>query len=61
MRLVEYLGDNGQGGMKELKGVLKMVSEDTILRDLTDLIKKGIVRKEGATKSARYVIVNAAN
>lgn len=59
MRLVEYLGDNSGGGMKDLKQVLSMVSEDTILRDLTDLIKKGLIRKEGATKSARYVIVNA--
>lgn len=61
MRLMEYLSDKGQAGMKELKGVLAMVSEDTVLRDLTDLIKKGIIRKEGATKSARYVVSNVAN
>lgn len=61
MRLVEYLGDQGSAVMKDLKGVLSMVSEDTVLRDLTDLIKKGIIKKEGATKSARYVISNAAN
>jgi Fic family protein len=61
MRLMEYLSDRGEAGMKELKNLLSMVSEDTVLRDLTDLIKKGIVRKEGATKSARYVIINAAN
>ena len=61
MRLVEYVSDRGAAGMKELKGVLSMVSEDTILRDLTSLIKKGIIRKEGATKSARYQIINAAN
>lgn len=61
MRLVEYLSDQGSAGMKELKAVLAMVSEDTVLRDLTDLIKKGILRKEGATKSARYVVVHAAN
>src|SRR5581483_2449542 len=56
MKLVEYLNDSGPSPMKDLKKVLSMVSEDTVLRDLTDLIKKGIVRKEGATKSARYVI-----
>ena len=61
LRLVEYLGDQGSAGMKELKGVLKMVSEDTVLRDITELIKKGIIRKEGATKSARYIITHAAN
>jgi cell filamentation protein, protein adenylyltransferase len=58
MRLVEYLSDKGEAGMKELKKVLPMVSEDTILRDLTDLIKKGILKKEGTTKMARYIIAN---
>ena len=62
MRLVEYLGDKGTAGMKELKGVLTMVSEDTVLRDLTDLIKKGIIKKEGTTKSVHYkIITNAEN
>jgi Fic family protein len=58
MRLVEYLSDRGGAGMKELRGVLKMVSEDTVLRDLKDLIGKGIIRKEGSTKASRYVIAN---
>mgnify|MGYP001611686939 FL=1 len=42
--------------MRDLKGVLHMVSEDTILRELKDLVDKGIIRKEGATKAARYVL-----
>ncbi len=58
MRLVEFLSDQGSGMMKELKGVLPMVSEDTVLRELTDLIKKGIIRKEGATKAARYILAS---
>jgi predicted HTH transcriptional regulator len=33
-----------------------MVSDDTLLRDLKDLIKKGILRKEGKTKAAQYVV-----
>lgn len=61
MRLVEYLGDQGATGMKELKALFPMISEDTVLRDLTDLIKKDIIKKEGATKSARYAIVNVTN
>src|SRR5258708_3438212 len=61
LRLVEYISDQGAAGMKELKQVLTMVSEDTVLRDLTELIKKGIIRKEGATKSARYVTTHATN
>lgn len=56
MRLVEYLSDQGGALMKDLKTVLPMVSEDTVLRELTDLIKKGIIRKEGSTKSAKYIL-----
>lgn len=58
MRLIEYVSDQGGAGMAELKKVLTMVSEDTILRDLTDLIKKGILKKEGSTKASRYIIAN---
>lgn len=57
MRLVEYLSDKGSGIMVELQKVLPMVSVDTILRDLKDLMKKGIIKKEGRTKAARYIIV----
>jgi Fic family protein len=57
MRLIEYISDQGSGGMAELKRVLPMVSEDTILRDLRDLLGKGIVKKQGSTKASKYVIV----
>jgi Fic family protein len=56
MRIVEYLSDTGSAIMKDLKNVLPMVSDDTILRDLTDLLRKNIIRKEGATKAARYIM-----
>jgi Fic family protein len=56
MKLVEYLSQNGSAGMQELKQVLSMVSEDTILRDLNVLMEKGIIRKEGKTKASRYIM-----
>jgi len=56
VKLVEYLSEHGSAKMKELGNVLEMVSEDTVLRDLKDLMKKGIIEKEGSTKAARYVI-----
>jgi Fic family protein len=58
MRLVEYLSDQGSGNMQELRKVLSMVSEDTILRDLKDLLEKGIIKKTGSTKASRYVIAS---
>lgn len=59
MRLMEYISDQGSAPMSDLKKVISMVSEDTILRDLTDLIKKGIIKKEGSTKATKYVMGKA--
>jgi Fic family protein len=58
MRLIEYISDQGSGSMNTLKKVIPMVSEDTILRELRDLISKGILKKEGSTKASRYVIAS---
>ena len=54
MRLVEYLSDQGSAIMQDLKSVLPMVSEDTVLRDIRDLMDKDIINKKGRTKAARY-------
>lgn len=56
VKLIEYLSDKGAAVMKDMKAVLPMISEDTVLRDLKDLQDKGIIEKEGSTKAARYVI-----
>ena len=56
MKLVEYLEENRQLTTPEVRKILPMVSDDTILRDLKDLIKKGILKKEGKTKAAQYVM-----
>lgn len=58
MRLIEYISDQGSGGMGELKKVLPMVSDDTVLRDLRDLVEKGIIKKQGSTKASKYVIAS---
>lgn len=58
MRLFEYISDQGSGGMQELRKVIPMVSEDTVLRDLKDMLEKGIIKKTGSTKASRYVIAN---
>ncbi len=54
VKLVEYLSEHGAAVMHDLRDVLSMVSEDTVLRDLKDLQDKGIIEKEGSTKAARY-------
>lgn len=57
MALVEYMEDYGGVSNKEWRTLLPDVSDDTILRDLTDLMKKKLIRKEGKTKAARYRLV----
>lgn len=42
--------------IKEIRTTLPMVSDDTILRDLKDLIDKKLIRKRGKTKGALYVM-----
>ena len=42
--------------MADARSVLPMVSDDTILRDLTSLVDKKLVRKKGKTKGARYIL-----
>lgn len=54
--LVEYLENNETLTMNEARDVLERVSDDTILRDLTDLMKKGVVKKVGKTKGAKYTL-----
>jgi DeoR/GlpR family transcriptional regulator of sugar metabolism len=53
---MEYLNAHGEIGMGEARGVLPMVSEDTILRDMKDLMEKQVVIKRGSTKAAKYVV-----
>lgn len=54
IKLVEYIEEVGYLSNQQFKELLPMVSEDTVLRDLKDLIVKKIIRKRGKTKAARY-------
>ncbi|MEK7577746.1 MAG: Fic family protein [Patescibacteria group bacterium] len=56
IKIVEFVQENGFLQNKAFFELFPMVSEDTVLRDLKDLLKKGIVKKEGTTKGARYVL-----
>jgi len=58
VKLIEYLKKHQYLRMNEAKKIIPKVSEDTILRDLKDLMKKGIVRKKGKTKAAKYLLAS---
>ena len=56
IKMIEYVQENGFLQNKAFFELFPMVSEDTVLRELKDLMEKGIVKKEGSTKGARYVL-----
>ncbi len=56
IKLVEYMQQFGGVRMTDAKELLPMVSDDTIWRDLRDLIKRGVTRKHGSTKGAYYTL-----
>ena len=56
IKLVEYLEKYVSLGMKEARDLLKEVSEDTILRDLRDLVEKNLLTRKGNTKGAKYYL-----
>jgi predicted DNA-binding transcriptional regulator YafY len=56
MKIVEYLNAHQEVTMPGARGLLPMVSEDTILRDLKYLMGKGVIIKRGSTKAAKYLL-----
>lgn len=57
MKIVEYIQEVGFLQNQSFATVFPQVSEDTVLRDLQELSKKGLIKKIGSTKAARYVMV----
>jgi hypothetical protein len=53
-KLVAYLQDYGMIQNRDFPKLFPTISEDTVLRDLRDLIKKEIVVKKGRTKASHY-------
>ncbi|OGD89240.1 hypothetical protein A3J17_00750 [Candidatus Curtissbacteria bacterium RIFCSPLOWO2_02_FULL_40_11] len=56
MKLVEYIEANGSVNNQTWRRLLAEFSDDTILRDLKDLQKKGLIKKKGSTKGAIYLL-----
>ncbi|MCD8506987.1 Fic family protein [Candidatus Woesebacteria bacterium] len=54
--VMEYLQEQGKATSSDLNEILPMISTDTILRDLKDLIDKGLVKKHGVTKGVHYTL-----
>lgn len=56
-KIVEYMQEIGFLQNQTFLTLFPDVSEDTVLRDLQELVKKGLIKKIGSTKAARYIMV----
>ena len=56
IKIIEYIQNVGFLQNQAFPSLFPMVSEDTILRELKDLMKKKIIKRIGKTKAARYVM-----
>lgn len=56
LKIVEYIQETGYLQNKAFEMLFPMVSEDTILNELKGLIRAGIIRKQGKTKAAKYIM-----
>lgn len=57
MKIIEYIQEVGYLQNQSFSTLFPDVSEDTVLRDLQDMIKKNLIKKEGSTKAARYRMI----
>lgn len=56
LKIIEYIQKTGYLANSGFKMLFPFVSEDTVLNDLKYLIKHGIIKKQGSTKAAKYVM-----
>jgi len=56
IKIIEYIQKVGYLQNKAFPSLFPMVSEDTILNELKGLLKAGIIRKQGVTKAAKYIM-----
>lgn len=55
-KILQFVERKGRIANRDWRKLLHLVSDDTILRDVKDLIKKKVLKKEGKTKAAYYVL-----
>jgi Fic family protein len=56
VKIIEYIQDVGYMQNKGFGSIFPDISDDSVLRDIKDLMIKGLIKKIGKTKAARYVL-----
>jgi len=54
--IMEEITIKNEMTIREIRSLLPLVSDDTILRDLKDLMGKKLIKKKGKTKGAMYLL-----
>jgi Fic family protein len=57
IKIIEYINEIGYLQNKAFGSIFPDISEDSVLRDVQDLVKKNVIKKIGSTKGARYEMV----
>jgi Uncharacterized conserved protein len=57
IKIIEYIQEVGYLQNQSFKILFPDISEDSVLRDLKELMNKGLIKKVGSTKKARYIMV----
>lgn len=55
-KILEYLQDYGRLSNSDFKKLFPEISDDTILREISSLIKRNLILKRGKTKSSYYEV-----
>lgn len=56
VKIIEYIQEIGYLQNQAFGSLFPDLSEDSILRDIKDLIEKDLIKKVGKTKAARYIL-----
>lgn len=56
LKLIEYMQEIGYLENKSFSSLFPDISEDSVLREVQDLVKKGIIVKKGKTKGVKYLM-----
>lgn len=57
MEIIEFIQKNGYLENKAFKSLFPMISEDSVLLDLKTLVGAGLIKKQGVTKGAKYIML----
>ena len=56
LKIIEYIQKVGFLANPAFEQLFPMISEDTILNELKGLLSSGILKKQGKTKGAKYIM-----